>query len=307
MTNNSPKISVLIPTLNAGKRWKEALEAIKIQSAPITSKIIIDSGSTDDTVDEAKKYGFDVVTISPAEFNHGRVRQQLAGLSGEADICVFLTQDAILASPDGLLNLVDAFRDPQVGMAYGRQLPHKNARALESHARLFNYPPESSVRSFADKERLGFKVFFCSNSFAGYRKSALFQVGGFPPDSIMGEDALVSARMLLEGFKVAYVAQAQVYHSHSYTFKEEFKRYFDTRVFHEQNKWLIHNYGKPTGEGIKYLKSEVNYTIRSHPQSLLRLAGSTFAKWLGYSSGKYYQKIPGKMLKKISMHNLYWK
>jgi rhamnosyltransferase len=306
MTNGGAKISVLIPTLNAGERWIEALAGIKAQTAAIGSKIIVDSGSTDDTVAAAKNYGFEVVTINRHEFNHGRVRQQLAELSADAEFCVFLTQDAILATDNSINNLVAAFENPAVALAYGKQLPHHNARPLEAHARMFNYHDRHEVRAYSDKKKLGFKVVFCSNSFAAYRKATLNDVGGFPSNSIMGEDALVSARLLLAGYKVAYVADATVYHSHSYSFKEEFKRYFDTRVFHEQNKWLIDSYGRPTGEGIRYLKSEVNYIMRNHPQSLLHLAGSNFAKWLGYSSGKYYRKLPKNLLKKLSMHSAYW-
>ena len=159
----------------------------------------------------------------------------------------------------------------------------------------------------SDLKHLGFKVFFSSNSFSAYRKSALDKVGGFPSDSIMGEDAIVAAKMLMAGFKKAYVADATVYHSHSYTLIEEFKRYFDTRVFHEQNKWLIEKFGKPTGEGIKFLKSELNFVIKNDFKSILKSITSLGAKWLGYKSGKYYKKISTPLLKKLSMHKSYWK
>ncbi len=307
MLVNSLKLSVLIPTLNAGEKWIELLESIKNQSIFIHKKIIIDSGSVDNTVAEAVDYGFEVKVISQDDFNHGRVRQQLVDLSGNADICIFLTQDAILATNNSIKNLVEAFSDPDVGLAYGRQLPHKNATALETHARLFNYPNHSSVRSYRDKYHLGFKVFFCSNSFAAYRKKALKIAGGFPSHSIMGEDALVSAKMLMERFKIAYIADATVYHSHSYSTLAEFKRYFDTRVFHEQNPWLIVDYGKPTGEGIRFVRSEIKYVIRHDFKSILKSITSLGAKWLGYKSGKYYKQLPHSVLRKLSMHKHYWK
>jgi rhamnosyltransferase len=212
-----------------------------------------------------------------------------------------------LANEDSISNLIKEFDDPSVGMAYGRQLPHINAESLETHARLYNYPPESNIRSFDDIASMGFKVFFCSNSFAAYRKSALLDVGGFPSDSIMGEDAIVAAKMLSAGFKKAYVAHATVRHSHSYTLAEEFKRYFDTRVFHEQNKWLIESYGKPTGEGIKFMKSELKYVIKNDPKVIFKSIASLGAKWLGYKSGKLYKRIPRSLLIKLSMHKHYWK
>jgi rhamnosyltransferase len=299
--------SLLIPTLNAGPAWITFLEEVAVQTLKPEKKIIIDSGSSDDTVALAKEAGFEVIQISKNEFRHGASRQQLVNSSEGIDICVFLTQDAILASPDSLKNLVHSFKDPEVGLAYGRQLPHKNATTLETHARLFNYPDRSVIRSFADKDTLGFKVFFCSNSFSAYRRSALNSVGGFPLDPIMGEDAIVAATMLKAGFKMAYVADATAYHSHSYTLAEEYRRYFDTRVFHEQNNWLIKEYGKPTGEGLKFVRSELNYVIRRQPAHIVKSISSIFAKWLGYKMGGFYRKMPLGLLKKLSMHKHYWK
>jgi len=300
------KIGLLIPTLNAGEKWKETLRTISDQNIEVHKKIIIDSGSTDDTVTCAISHGFEVHRINKNEFGHGKTRQQLVDLAGNADICIFLTQDAILASADSLKNLVSVFTDPQVGLAYGRQLPHKGAKALETHARLYNYPAESSIHSMADSERLGFKIFFCSNSFAAYRTTALSAIGGFSADSIMGEDAIAAAKMLICGYKKAYVADATAYHSHSYTLADEFKRYFDTRVFHEQNKWLIERFGKPTGEGFKFIKSEIYYTVKNSLQSLAKSFVSIAAKWTGYKMGKYYRKMPVFFLRKFSMHNYYW-
>jgi rhamnosyltransferase len=306
MTNDL-KVSILIPTLNAGKEWLKVLESINEQNYEFEKKIIVDSGSTNNTVGLAKEFGFEVIEIDKKEFNHGATRQLLVNRSLNSDLCVFLTQDAILASSESISDIVKVFYDPEVGMAYGRQLPHINAKPLEIHARVFNYPPVSEVLSLSDLSQLGFKVFFSSNSFSAYRKSALDAVGGFPSDSIMGEDAIVAAKMLLAGYKKAYLAEATVYHSHSYTLSEEFKRYFDTRVFHEQNKWLIEKFGKPTGEGIKYLKSELNFVIKNDFKSILKSIMSLGAKWLGYKSGRYYRYFSKPILKRLSMHKSYWK
>lgn len=301
------KVAILIPTLNAGSVWLDTLESIKSQTYQISTKIIIDSGSNDNTIALSKKYGFKIKEIDKSDFNHGKTRQQLVELSDEADICIFLTQDAILASSDSISNIINIFNDRGVGMAYGRQLPHKNALILESHARLYNYPGVSHIRTHQDLAQLGFKVFFCSNSFAAYRRDALLAIGGFPTDSIMGEDAIVAAKMLMAGYKKAYVADATVYHSHTYTLRQEFKRYFDTRVFHEQNKWLITDFGKPTDEGLKFVKSELGYVIKHKKIIILKSISSIGAKWLGYKLGKFYKQIPKKLLKQLSMHSYHWK
>lgn len=63
---------------------------------------------------------------------------------------VYMTQDAKLADEYTIRNLLDVFDDPQVGCAYGRQLPHKDATVLAARARAFNYPSESRVKKLED-------------------------------------------------------------------------------------------------------------------------------------------------------------
>lgn len=299
--------ALCIPTYNAGSRWIEVLRSINEQELQPLKKFIIDSGSSDHTVQLAEQNGFIVNGISNSDFNHGKTRQQLADLAHDFNFVVFLTQDAILASKDSLKNLIREFDDQTVGMAYGRQLPHKNAKPLEVHARAYNYPAISNKLSIADQKTIGFKVFFCSNSFSAYSVKALKAVNGFPQDSIMGEDAVVAAKMLKAGYKKAYVADASVFHSHNYTLTEEFKRYFDTSVFHQQNQWMIKEFGKPTGEGIKFVKSELSYAFKYSPKNLFKSITSIFAKWLGYKFGHFYKNMSISTVKMLSMHKFHWK
>jgi rhamnosyltransferase len=306
MNDQGFKVSLLIPTYNAGAKWQQVLDGIGAQTISFTEKIIIDSGSADHTRELAKEYGFDVINISKSDFNHGYARQILADAATSSDVCTFITQDAIPATADSVQKLIGPFKDGYIGLAYGRQLPHDDATPIEKHARLFNYPDRSDIRGLDDRSRYGFKVFFCSNSFAAYRKTVLSELGGFPTNCIMGEDALFAAKMLTRGYKLAYVAEAQVKHSHSYSPREEFRRYFDTRVFHEQNKWIHEIYGRPSGEGLRYVRSELNYIANTDATFLFSSVSSLFAKWLGYKTGKYYRYIPKTWLRKLSMHQSYW-
>ena len=299
--------SILIPTLNAGSQWQEFLDAVNSQSIVPAKKIIIDSGSTDGTVALAKAAGFEVISIDKKDFRHGATRQQLVDLAGDCDICVFLTQDALLATDNSIKNLVEAFAtDDKVALAYGRQLAHKNAKPLEIHARLFNYTDRSHIRTLEDRKNFGFKTIFCSDSFAAYRKEVLNNMGGFPPDTIMGEDTIVAARMLVAGYKIAYVANAAVHHSHSYSLKEEFKRYFDTGVFHTQNEYLKQEFGTADGEGLRFVKSEISYVLKNKITLLPYLPFSILAKWFGYKLGARYKMLGKSAVKALSMHKSYW-
>jgi rhamnosyltransferase len=135
-----PKSAVVIPTLNGGHRLDGLLRSLSIQTYQPDQKVIVDSGSRDQTVAAAKSYGFDIVTIDHKDFNHGATRQMLVEMVAESDLVIFFTQDAILANHNSLEKLVACLDDPKIGAAYGRQLPNHDANRLEAYARLFNYP-----------------------------------------------------------------------------------------------------------------------------------------------------------------------
>lgn len=299
-------VHVYIPTLNGGRRFVELLDRLGQQTLAVARCIVIDSGSTDGTVAAARAHGCEVLGLDGEGFDHGGTRQRAIDAYPYAEVYCLLTQDAILADEFALVRLVEAFKDPAVGLAYGRQLPHPGAALLESHARLFNYPEQSQLRTLADAPAYGIKTISCSNSFAAYRREALARVGGFPRGTIMGEDVIVAGKMLVAGWKLAYVADACVYHSHSYTLRQEFERYFDIGVFHAGNRWIFDAFGRAGGEGLRYALSEVRYVARRNPFLLPKVGCSLVAKWLGYKLGLFNRRLPRKLCRTFSMYKGYW-
>ena len=300
------KVGLIVPTLNAGKLWESWLKAFEQQTRKPDYLLVIDSSSSDDTVALARAQGFDARVIPKSEFNHGGTRQFGVNVLSAMDIIIFLTQDALLASPDAIERLLAVFGDEQVGAAYGRQLPHRNAGPIAAHARLFNYPAESQLRCLEDRTRFGIKTVFISNSFAAYRRSALTQAGGFPVDTIMNEDTFVAGKMLVSGWKVAYCADAQVFHSHDYSFLDEFKRYFDIGVFHTHTSWLQTTFGGASGEGLRFVISESLYLMKHAPWLLPSAVLRTGLKWLGFKLGAMHQELPQVIRRSLSLHKTYW-
>lgn len=299
------KTLVIVPTLNAASTWSEFSAAL-LRNISADRVLIIDSNSADDTAELARQSGFRIQPISRAEFNHGTTRQQAVDQAADVEYLVFLTQDATLSQSDSLLQLLSVFNDDSVGAAYGRQLPRPQAGPIEAHARLFNYPPQSAVRSMNQPAEVNFKSIFISNSFAAYRRTALQQIGGFPSDVIMGEDTIAAARMLLAGWKIAYAAEATAIHSHGYTLGQEFQRYFDTGVMHARAPWLLREFGNTAGEGFRFLRSEIRYVSRVNPLLLPVVLLRTAAKLVGYRLGRNEGKLPRSWKRPLSMHKGFW-
>jgi rhamnosyltransferase len=298
---------VFVPTCNAGTRWPAFLQGLKAQQAAAARCVVIDSESDDGTAEQAQAAGLPVHTIERRSFNHGATRQlAIDRFAGDADVAVFLTQDAVLARPDALGALLSAFQDPLVAAAYGRQLPHPDAGPVAAHARLFNYPAESHTRTLADVARFGIKTCFMSNSFAAYRLSALRQASGFAGDLILGEDTHLAARLLQRGHSIAYQAQACVYHSHDHTLFEEFQRYFDTGVFHAREAALLQAFGGAGREGLRFVRSELMYLLRRAPWRLPEAACRTLLKALAYRLGRSHSRLPRSMRQPLSMHKGFW-
>ncbi len=301
------RLTIVIPTLNAAPHLPALLPALARQGIAPERYLVIDSQSTDDTREAFRSFGATVVEIDRSTFNHGGTRQRAVEMRPDADVIVMMTQDAIPQRDDAIMRLVDAFSDPQVGVAYGRQLPRTVARGIERHARLMNYPPQSAVRGFQDREQTGVKTVFCSDSFAAYRRSALHSVGGFPEDAFFAEDQLVAGRMLIDGWRIAYRGDAEVTHSHGYTLVEEFRRYFDVGVFHGRNRWLIEAFGAAEGEGLRFIKSEIAYLARHDPFQLPSAIVRTFAKYAGYKMGSREARLSTRWKRRLSMQPFYWR
>ncbi len=299
------RVALIIPTRNGERDLSRLFVSISGQTQSC-DVFVVDSSSSDHTVDVALENGAVVQSIPVFEFNHGGTRRTMVYDHPGYDLYVFLTQDTYLADERALEHLVFSFSDVEVGAACGRQLPHLDATPIAKHARLFNYPVESRVKSMADALELGIKTPFISNSFAAYRREALLEVGGFPKHVILCEDMYVAARMLLRGWKVAYVGDACCHHSHNYTLIEEFRRYFDLGVFHTQEPWIRASFGGEDGEGQRYVKSELRFLglKRSYlwPSSLLRNAG----KLIGYKLGRQVVRLPLWLNRRLSMHGQFW-
>ncbi len=301
-------IALFIPTYNAistcGDNFVKNLQIIK--AANLNQVLIIDSSSTDNTVEIIKSLGFECIVIPKVTFDHGGTRQKALELLKSNDIIIYLTQDVLLENVASIDKIVaPLIKDVKLAGVYGRQLPSKNANLFAKHLRHFNYPKYGYICEYQDRYKMGMKSIFNSDSFSAYNVPALLKIGGFPNSLVLGEDVYVFARFLKNNFKVAYIPEAKCFHSHNYKIIEEFKRYFDIGVFHCTNDWMLKDFGHPNRLGYRYMYSElkmIKYRIWLWPSFVAKIS----AKYIGYKLGRNYKNLGLFISKSFSMNKVFW-
>jgi rhamnosyltransferase len=297
----SARVSIIVPTSNAGASFRGLLEALLGQDLKGPEIIVIDSSSTDGTVETCLEFGISPVIIPREEFDHGGTRT-MAAKRASGSILVFMTQDARPADSRSIGRLIEPFCQGRVAAAFGRQIPHEGASALARHLRLFNYPEVSYARTLEDCRKYGVKAAFLSNAFAAYRRSALEEIGWFKKGLVVSEDLYAGARLLERGYELRYVAEAAVFHSHEYSLGEEFRRYFDIGTFYGKEPWILELLGRPEGEGARFVLSQLSFLVREGrlhlvPESLLRAA----VKFVAFRLGMNHRLLPPALRQRLSM------
>ena len=298
---------VIIPAYHPGSEFETLLDRLEKQDYPINKILIMNTEEEYWNRDwETRHPIVEVHHLTKPEFDHGGTRKKAAEIS-QAEILVFMTQDAIPCDRHLLRNLVTALtKDDNIGAAYGRQLPKKDCGFVERYTRSFNYPETSSVKTAEDLQVYGIKTFFCSNVCAAYRKEIYDKLGGFVERTIFNEDMIYAGNLIKAGYGIAYAADAKVLHSHNYSCMEQFHRNFDLGVSQAEHPEIFE--GVPSeGEGIRLVKRSLGYLIRTgHFWLIPQLIWQSGMKYAGYFLGKRYRKLPRKVVLACTMSPYYW-
>ena len=299
-------VDVMIPTYKPGQEFAELLPRLLEQTYPIRSIRVVNTGKKFwNPAWEQLSDKIMVEHIRPSEFDHGGTRRAMAE-SSDADLLLFMTQDAMPYDNACVEHLVEKFSLPHVKAAYARQLPRDDCRTLERFTRGFNYPEESDIKDAGDLPKLGVKTFFCSNVCAMYDRRTYEELGGFVESTLFNEDMIYAGKLIQMGYGIAYAADAKVIHSHNYSCMQQFHRNFDLGVSQAEHPEIFA--GVPSeGEGIKLVKKTINYLIQKRKIWLIPgVILQSGCKYAGYLSGKNYRKLPRKMILWCTMNREYW-
>jgi len=206
--------SIVIRAYDEEKHIGRLLEGIRRQTVKDVEIILVDSGSTDETVSVAESFGAHIVRIPSTEFTFGR-SLNFGVREATRDFVVIASAHVYPVYPDWLESLFRPFEDEKVALTYGKQRgPHF---AKYSEQQIFH-------QWYPDAGRPDQETAFCNNANAAIRKS--FWEKNHYDETLTGLEDLAWAKLAKEqGHKIAYVPEAEIIHVHDETPRGVFNRY----------------------------------------------------------------------------------
>ncbi len=213
---DDPLVSIIMRSFNEGWALRETLPALQTQHYRNWELIVIDSGSTDDSVEllrRAEPRHF--IQIQPHEYNPSRVLNCGMDLA-RSPFGIFLNADATPQGPDWLRPLVQALFEPRTAAVFGRQVPRPDCQAVYAcdYERCFG----------PNRESAHWEHFFSMAS-SGLRKD-VWARRGFDEKFQYSEDDEYTRWCKAQGYRIVYVPESVVAHSHHYTPEQAYQRTF---------------------------------------------------------------------------------
>lgn len=302
---NSRDLSIVILTRNGGELFRDVLAGLfACDGISHCEVLMIDSGSTDQTVDHAREYPqIKLHSISPAEFGHGKTRNLGARLTTKP-VIVYLVQDATPAAADFLERLAAPLCDEGFAGVFGRQLPRPWTNRMERMFLGRTYPDHREVRACPDHRKLGIRDIFFSNVCSAIRRD-VWKRFPFDESIIMSEDQLWARQVLLAGERILYEPRATVFHSHNYRLKDVFKRNFDSGA--SLLGIAEDSFGDMAGYELRHLWS-CAAELASGPDwwRIPYLFAYEVTRATAFAAGQRAHLLPMSIKRKLSLHRYYW-
>ncbi len=206
--------SIVIRAYNEEKHIERLLTGIRQQTRKDIEIILVDSGSTDSTLEIASRYPVRVVHIPPEEFTFGySLNQGITQARGE--LIVIVSAHVYPVYPDWLERLLAPFADAKIALAYGKQRGNTTTKFSEHQIFARWYPDQSQPRQ---------PYPFCNNANAAIRRSLWEK---YPYDETLPglEDLHWADRVMEAGYAIAYVTEAEIIHAHDETPRGVYNRY----------------------------------------------------------------------------------
>ena len=280
------KIDIVCPLYEAENLIEVFLNRLIEQKGIEINKAVFpitESEGMSKTAEIIEKFGFTWFSVSKEEFSHSLTREKAITEYCESDVVVLLSEDVVFQGDEAIKNLAEAVNEKTV-YAYGKQICKK--KSIEHYVRKKNYGEKSFTVSSEDVEKLQLKAFFASDAFSAYHRPTFIEIGGYDGvHMMMSEDMYYAKKIIDKGYAKAYVAEAVVEHSHKFTLKQLYNRYYAT------GKWFAEH---PEFDGYKTTDSGLKLAFYVFGQALkhfnipvlIKFIPNMLARLLGMKKGK---------------------
>ncbi len=298
-------ITVICPLYKARKYLHNLHKSLLMQEDINIKEIkylLTDTGDgIEKVIENLEKAKLTITT--PEKFSHSLTREN-AAMEAEGEIIVFITQDINIKDKKWLYKLCSNINKGKCEAAFSRQICDN--KSIERYTRINNYPDKSRIVSKNDIDRLGIMTFFFSDAASAVKADIYKKLNGYDnKDLLTNEDMYFSHKLIQNGYRIMYNAEAIVIHSHDYKFKQLFKRYFDQGVFLKQNDYLL-NY-KANDSAFKLLKFVVFESLKEKNfRAFFNIVPNFAARFLGNKAGQKYKSMSIEKLIKYSSSRYYW-
>ena len=237
-----PRVTVIMRSKNADWVIGQALAGLFSQDYTDFELLVIDSGSTDRTLELVRQYPHRLIEIRPEEYFPGPVLNRAAAAC-DTELLVFQNSDAVPLAKNTLRRLVEAFDDPAVDAALTRQIPRPEADTWVRRDYAVSFPDADETPPWIT----------ISLPMAAMRRSA-WERHPFYSDAWGSEDTEWGEWAKRNGLRIEYVRDALVMHSHNYTLKQLY--------------------------GRRFIEGEADAFIYGRREGLLKMAGRTVVSTL---------------------------
>ena len=230
-TRGAPRATVIMRCKNSDWVIDQAIAALFSQDYEDFELIVVDSGSTDRTLDIVRQYPCELIEIEAAQYLPGAVLN-MAAERARGELLVFQNSDTVPLHHGSLRRLVDEFDDPAVHAAFARQVPRPEAHSWVRRDYACAFPPRGDAPPWLT----------LSLPFAAMRKST-WRKHPFYTEAWASEDTEWGRWANDHHLEIRYVPEATVMHSHNYTLREIYGRRFvegeaDAFIYEEDDQWM---------------------------------------------------------------------
>lgn len=213
---STPVVSVILRTYNESRHLDELLTSLRSQDQDTFSLevVLVDSGSTDGTLEIAARHAVKIVHIKKSDFTYGR-SLNLGCAAAAGDIFTLISGHCIPTNSAWLKSLVKPLLDGIASCTYGRQLARDTTKFSERQ--LFS-------KYFPNYSKIVQDGFFCNNANAAITREVWCRFGY--NEQLTGLEDMHLARQICEsGGRIAYISEAAVFHIHDESWRQVRVRY----------------------------------------------------------------------------------